>query len=94
MKNAFGTLAAIKTIAEQVLDLQAKGSKLTVEELTAFLEAKEAKKAKAEKKTAKKWAKREANEKTANSTPNLYDEMSMHEINLMNAKNNLPSSMR
>jgi len=84
----------MKTLKEKAQELKEKGSPLTIEELIAFLEKKEAKKAKSAKKSAKRWTKRESDKKIAESTPNIYDGMTMHEINLMNAKNNLPSSMR
>jgi len=45
------------------------------------------------KKSSKNWKRIDA-QKEALESPSIYGDMTMEEINRMNAKNNLPSSMR
>ena len=78
------------TTLEQAQKAKAIGSPLSIEQLVAFFEAKEAKAAKKAAKSNKRWAKREAAEKIVVK----FDGLSLGERNHMSAGNNLPSSMR
>ena len=78
------------TILEQAQKAKAIGSPLSIEQLVAFFEAKEAKAAKKAVKSNKRWAKREASEKIVVN----FDGLSLGERNHLSAANNLPSSMR
>jgi len=80
-----------KTIEEKIQDLINKGCKLSVEEITAIIEKQEAKKAKSDKKSAKRW---NAREEAANIkvTGNCFH--NIEEANRQTSLNCRPSSMR
>jgi len=80
-------------INEEIAKVISKGCKLSEDKIRALILKKESNSSKREKRSSKKWNDREARKESGKS-PSIYGDMSMHEINLMNAKNNLPSSMR
>jgi len=82
-------------------EYKAKGSPLSIEELVAFLTKKEAKAAKAAKKSAKRWNKREKETSVRNKVASEWEKMTaaersnrMEEMKEQSFLNQRSSSMR
>ena len=82
------TKEQIKIEAEKVISL---GSKLSIEKIITMIEKKEASNSKREKRSLKKWNKRDEAKNIKVETCNSNE---LGEINRENARKNLPSSMR
>ena len=80
-------------IKNEIEKIKAQGCKLSDDKIEAIIVKRETNKQKNKKRTDKGFARRQQAE-VLSQQPSVYGNMTMSEINLMNAKNNLPSSMR
>ena len=91
----------MKTLREQAEEIKAKGSPLTIEQIIALLEKREARKSKRDKRSAKAWERRDKFNEAQNRLDAKLSKMTNGEKNQyfenvreQSVKNQLPSSMR
>ena len=91
----------MKTLKEQAQRIKEIGSPLTIEQITAFLEKKEADKAKRDKRSAKAWKRRDESNKASKQLDAELEKMTPREkseyfenVQRRSIQGQLPSSMR